>query len=101
MIPVVEVVGRDPRIDPKPGDVIGKQLKKKVAFREVYGRSRAPADFVDLGEAHKLLAEDQHGDRVHYIASNRKWHFASGVHLATWVEWAKDAHVFQINKETK
>lgn len=70
--PLSQTTGRDPRLDPRPGDVVVRQLKKVVAFREVRSRD---------------------GERVHYSPSHRPWVFADGVHLSGWAAWCKGALV--------
>jgi len=65
---------RDPRTDPRPGDVVAKQLRRGLAYRQVVGRE---------------------GNRVKYYANNRAWVEGDGCHLLNWIAWAEDAQVIQ------
>ena len=64
---------RDPRLDPRPGDIVAKQTRKGVAFREVTTRS---------------------GDRVSYTwAGATRPPLTPLSRIASWQRWCREAEV--------
>lgn len=72
----IEAGGRDPRVDPIPGDIVARQMKKGIAFREVTARS---------------------GRRVRYswegATNGMRW--ADGLHVSGWSTWCRKAVVIR------
>jgi hypothetical protein len=95
-----EIVARDPRLDPRVGDVISKTLKKgRIVVRRVVRRTRTPPNWTDVGDSSRSLTDDPCGNRVHYDATNQGGSSASGVELGTWINWAKGASVHVVALE--
>ncbi len=65
---------RDPRIDPQPGDVVGKTMNEKRFFRLVYQRTQ-PGLY-----------------GVNFVVYQNPGGF-NACTLLTWREWCRDAEV--------